>query len=221
VKPSFSTIENNNALNAKVSSSLFSFQRVENNWDQCHARYYSLTKTANNLPIEIVVDNSNIYYRHDVSFVSCLCRRYGRYTPCTCCRNRREIGNRQGSHWPSRSLRSPSPTVLRYVKQDVADGHSKVTSFSWQPTLLPNKVAQPFLQVKWNGFAALVTSAPAKKQLWFLVHLAGIIEPATPVLDVLPKDLRQAMNVNCEAPYVLTTAMYDYMNPPPLLDVSR
>lgn len=48
-------------------------------------------------------------------------------------------------------------------------------------------------------------------QLRFLVHGAGVIDPIKSVLDVTPEELRNAMNVNCEAPLFLTTALYPYM----------
>ena len=50
-----------------------------------------------------------------------------------------------------------------------------------------------------------------EKQLRFLVHSAGIIDPIKPVLDVQPEELRQAMLINCEAPLFLTTALYPFM----------
>jgi NAD(P)-dependent dehydrogenase (short-subunit alcohol dehydrogenase family) len=49
------------------------------------------------------------------------------------------------------------------------------------------------------------------KQLRFLIHSAGVIEPIKPVLQVRPEELRHAMNINCEAPLFLTTALYPYM----------
>jgi hypothetical protein len=55
---------------------------------------YSLTNLGTTSLIYLA---AHLLPSHDVSFVSCLCRRYGRYTPCACCRNGREIGNRQGS----------------------------------------------------------------------------------------------------------------------------
>lgn len=53
--------------------------------------------------------------------------------------------------------------------------------------------------------------AGAKKQLRYLVHSAGSIEPIKPVLQVKPEELRQAMLVNCEAPLLLSTTLYPYM----------
>ena len=51
------------------------------------------------------------------------------------------------------------------------------------------------------------------KQLRFLVHSAGTIEPIESVLKVQPSELRNAMNVNVEAPFFLTTALYPKMKP--------
>ena len=50
-----------------------------------------------------------------------------------------------------------------------------------------------------------------EKQLRFLVHSAGVIDPIKPILEVKPEELRRAMNINCEAPLFLTTALYPYM----------
>lgn len=50
-----------------------------------------------------------------------------------------------------------------------------------------------------------------EKQLRFLVHGAGIIDPIKSVLEVTPEELRHAMNTNCEAPFFLTTALYPFM----------
>ena len=51
-----------------------------------------------------------------------------------------------------------------------------------------------------------------KKQLRFLVHSAGVIDPIKPVLDIRPEELRRAMLINCEAPFFLSTALYPYMH---------
>ena len=51
------------------------------------------------------------------------------------------------------------------------------------------------------------------KQLRFLIHSAGIIDPIKPILQVTPEELRYAMTVNCEAPFFLTTALYPFMTP--------
>ena len=51
------------------------------------------------------------------------------------------------------------------------------------------------------------------KQLRFLVHSAGTIEPIKSVLKVQPEELRTAMNVNVEGPFFLTTALYSKMQP--------
>ena len=49
------------------------------------------------------------------------------------------------------------------------------------------------------------------KQLMYLIHSAGVIDPIKPVLEVRPDELRHAMVINCEAPFFLTTALYPYM----------
>eukprot|EP00541_Cyclophora_tenuis_P016819 CAMPEP_0116577676 /NCGR_PEP_ID=MMETSP0397-20121206/21281_1 /TAXON_ID=216820 /ORGANISM="Cyclophora tenuis, Strain ECT3854" /LENGTH=334 /DNA_ID=CAMNT_0004106977 /DNA_START=111 /DNA_END=1116 /DNA_ORIENTATION=+ len=54
-----------------------------------------------------------------------------------------------------------------------------------------------------------------KKQVRFLVHGAGSIHPIKSVLEVQPDELRNAMIVNCEAPLLLTTALYPYMEKVP------
>mmetsp|Transcript_26855 Transcript_26855/g.50670 ORF Transcript_26855/g.50670 Transcript_26855/m.50670 type:complete len:318 (-) Transcript_26855:130-1083(-) len=51
------------------------------------------------------------------------------------------------------------------------------------------------------------------KQLRFLIHAAGTIHPITSVLKLKPAELRQAMLVNCEGPFFLTTALHSYMQP--------
>lgn len=50
-----------------------------------------------------------------------------------------------------------------------------------------------------------------QRQLRFLVHSAGVIDPIKPVLELEPTELRRAMNINCEAPLFLTTSLYPYM----------
>eukprot|EP00523_Entomoneis_sp_CCMP467_P007450 CAMPEP_0168740190 /NCGR_PEP_ID=MMETSP0724-20121128/11848_1 /TAXON_ID=265536 /ORGANISM="Amphiprora sp., Strain CCMP467" /LENGTH=303 /DNA_ID=CAMNT_0008787611 /DNA_START=141 /DNA_END=1052 /DNA_ORIENTATION=- len=50
-----------------------------------------------------------------------------------------------------------------------------------------------------------------KKQLRFLIHSAGSIEPIKPVFDLKPDEFRKAMVLNCEAPLFLTTALYPFM----------
>ncbi len=52
-----------------------------------------------------------------------------------------------------------------------------------------------------------------KKQLRYLVHSAGTIDPIKPALKVQPEDLRRAMVINCEGPFFLSTALYPYMQP--------
>jgi benzil reductase ((S)-benzoin forming) len=53
---------------------------------------------------------------------------------------------------------------------------------------------------------------PQRQQLLYLVHCAGTIEPIKSVLDVTADDLRTAMVLNCEAPLLLTTALYPYLS---------
>ena len=63
-----------------------------------------------------------------------------------------------------------------------------------------------------GGDAAGASDGGTKKQLRFLVHSAGVIDPIKPVLDVQPDELRCAMTINCEAPLFLTTAVtYPFM----------
>jgi benzil reductase ((S)-benzoin forming) len=52
-----------------------------------------------------------------------------------------------------------------------------------------------------------------KKQLRYLIHSAGTIDPIKSILDIQPEELRHAMSVNCESPFFLTTALYPFMNP--------
>ncbi|KAL3917141.1 MAG: hypothetical protein SGILL_004853 [Bacillariaceae sp.] len=52
----------------------------------------------------------------------------------------------------------------------------------------------------------------ALRQLRFLVHSAGTIEPISPVLHVTPEELRKALNVNLEGPFFLSNALYPYMS---------
>ena len=52
-----------------------------------------------------------------------------------------------------------------------------------------------------------------KKQLRYLVHSAGTIDPIKPVFEVQPEELRRAMIINCEGPFFLSTALYPYMQP--------
>lgn len=52
-----------------------------------------------------------------------------------------------------------------------------------------------------------------EKQLRFLIHSAGTIDPIKNILEVKPEEFRHAMNVNVESPFFLTTALYPYMNP--------
>ena len=52
-----------------------------------------------------------------------------------------------------------------------------------------------------------------KKQVRFLVHSAGTINPIKPALEVTSDELHQSMMVNCEGPFFLTTALHPYMQP--------
>lgn len=56
-------------------------------------------------------------------------------------------------------------------------------------------------------------NATTKKQLRYLIHSAGTIDPIKPALEVTPDEMRRAMTLNCEAPYFLSTALYPYMVP--------
>ena len=57
------------------------------------------------------------------------------------------------------------------------------------------------------------TAAERTKQVRFLIHAAGTIQPIRPVLELQPAELRTAMEVNCEGPLFLTTALYPYLQP--------
>jgi NAD(P)-dependent dehydrogenase (short-subunit alcohol dehydrogenase family) len=57
------------------------------------------------------------------------------------------------------------------------------------------------------------TKKSARRQLRFLVHSAGTIEPISPVLSVTPEEFRKAMNVNLEGPFFLSTSLYPFMTP--------
>ena len=51
------------------------------------------------------------------------------------------------------------------------------------------------------------------KQLRFLIHSAGSIDPIKPVFELKPEELRHSMVLNCEAPLFLSTALYKFMKP--------
>lgn len=51
------------------------------------------------------------------------------------------------------------------------------------------------------------------KQLRFLIHAAGTIHPIKPVLELTPAELRAAMEVNCQGPFFLTTALHAHLQP--------
>jgi len=69
-------------------------------------------------------------------------------------------------------------------------------------------------QVIVNEVDRLCRGGSDKKQLRYLIHSAGSIDPIKPVLEVTPDELRRAMVVNCEAPLFLSTTLYPYMEPP-------
>lgn len=50
-----------------------------------------------------------------------------------------------------------------------------------------------------------------KRQLRFLIHNAGTIEPIKSILDITEDELRYAMILNCEAPLLLSSSLYPYM----------
>lgn len=53
-----------------------------------------------------------------------------------------------------------------------------------------------------------------RRQLRFLVHSAGTIDPIKPILQVQPEEFRRALTVNLEGPFFLSTALYEYMAAP-------
>ena len=53
----------------------------------------------------------------------------------------------------------------------------------------------------------------AKKQLRYLIHSAGTIDPIKNILEVTPNEFSNAMKVNCESPFFLTTSLYPFMTP--------
>jgi len=55
--------------------------------------------------------------------------------------------------------------------------------------------------------------ATRQKQLRYLIHSAGTIDPIKNILDVTPGEFSQAMKVNCESPFFLTTSLYPFMTP--------
>jgi benzil reductase ((S)-benzoin forming) len=63
-----------------------------------------------------------------------------------------------------------------------------------------------------SGAAGAGQQQQPQQQLLYLVHCAGTIEPIKSVLDVTADDLRTAMVLNCEAPLLLTTALYPYLS---------
>lgn len=68
---------------------------------------------------------------------------------------------------------------------------------------LPANVGTP------EGRKAIVEKIESTgKQLRFLIHSAGTIDPIKSPLHVTEDELRNAMNINCEAPFLLTTALY-------------
>lgn len=51
------------------------------------------------------------------------------------------------------------------------------------------------------------------KQLRYLIHSAGTIEPIKNILEVKADEFSHAMKVNCESPFFLTTSLYPFMTP--------
>ena len=52
------------------------------------------------------------------------------------------------------------------------------------------------------------------RQLRYLIHSAGTIDPIKSVLGVQPEELRNGLSVNLEGPFFLSTALYPYMKAP-------
>ena len=51
------------------------------------------------------------------------------------------------------------------------------------------------------------------KQVRFLIHSAGTIQPITPMQELTPAAFRAAMEVNCEGPLFLSIDLYPYLQP--------
>lgn len=49
------------------------------------------------------------------------------------------------------------------------------------------------------------------KQLRYLVHSAGTIDPISPVQQITPEEMRTALAVNLEGPFFLSTALYPFL----------
>jgi len=64
-----------------------------------------------------------------------------------------------------------------------------------------------------HGATTTSSTTQHAKQLRYLVHYAGIIDPIKSIRDVTPDELRHAMVVNCEGPLFLNTALFPYMKP--------
>jgi benzil reductase ((S)-benzoin forming) len=56
-----------------------------------------------------------------------------------------------------------------------------------------------------------ISESSTPKQLRYLIHNAGTIDPIKSVLEVQPQEFRTAMSVNCESPFFLTTALYPFL----------
>lgn len=92
------------------------------------------------------------------------------------------------------------------TEQDVA--HSpKISALAADVTTLQGR------QAIVNKVDRLCRDGNETKQLRFLIHSAGTIDPIKPVLQVQPEELCHALSVNCEAPFFLSTALYPYMEP--------
>ena len=98
--------------------------------------------------------------------------------------------------------------VSRSVEQKDVEGYEKITPLAAD---IGTEEGRQAILSKVESICG--PSENRTKQIRFLVHSAGVIEPIVSVLNVKPSDLRYAMNVNCEAPFFLTTALYKYMTP--------
>ena len=92
--------------------------------------------------------------------------------------------------------------VSRSIKKEDVDDHEKITPFAADVGTAEGR----------NAILAEIERHcgprhDRSKQVRFLVHAAGTIDPIAPALQLTPQDLRHAMNVNCEAPFILTTAL--------------
>jgi NAD(P)-dependent dehydrogenase (short-subunit alcohol dehydrogenase family) len=56
-------------------------------------------------------------------------------------------------------------------------------------------------------------SPPRHKQLRFLIHCAGTIDPIKSILELQPQEFEKSWQVNVEGPLFLTTALHPYLQP--------